>query len=101
MLHSSTLLQHVNTQPHFPQCPAFCLPVLPSLPPPTAPHTTPHTEGLVTTKGRVAAELNVGHDELVLTELLLGGAFADTTPDTLAALCSCFCWSERSRTPPA
>lgn len=57
-------------------------------------------EGLVTAKGRVAAELNVGHDELVLTELLLGGAFADITPDALAALCSCFVWSERSVVPP-
>lgn len=58
------------------------------------------TEGLVTVKGRVAAELNVGHDELVLTELLLGGAFADISPDALAALCSCFVWSERSTAPP-
>jgi ATP-dependent RNA helicase DOB1 len=57
-------------------------------------------EGLVTAKGRVAAELNVGHDELVLTELLLGGAFADIPPDSLAALCSCFVWSERAMVPP-
>lgn len=57
-------------------------------------------EGLVTAKGRVAAELNVGHDELVLTELILGGAFADAPPDVLAALCSCFVWSERSEVPP-
>lgn len=57
-------------------------------------------EGLVTAKGRVAAELNVGHDELVLTELLLGGAFADIPPDSLAALCSCFVWSERAVVPP-
>jgi ATP-dependent RNA helicase DOB1 len=57
-------------------------------------------EGLVTTKGRVAAELNVGHDELVLTELILGGAFADLSPDALAALCSCFVWSERATVPP-
>jgi ATP-dependent RNA helicase DOB1 len=54
----------------------------------------------VTAKGRVAAELNVGHDELVLTELILGGAFADISPDTLAALCSCFVWSERATVPP-
>jgi len=54
----------------------------------------------VTAKGRVAAELNVGHDELVLTELILGGAFADAPPDVLAALCSCFVWSERSEVPP-
>lgn len=60
----------------------------------------PAPEGLVTAKGRVAAELNVGHDELVLTELILGGAFADIPPDALAALCSCFVWSERAMVPP-
>lgn len=61
----------------------------------------PAAEGLVTAKGRLAAELNVGHDELVLTELILGGAFADLSPDALAALCSCFVWSERATVPPA
>jgi ATP-dependent RNA helicase DOB1 len=47
----------------------------------------------------VAAELSVGSSELVLTELLLGGAFADMGPDALAATCSCFVWSERTTTP--
>jgi ATP-dependent RNA helicase DOB1 len=54
------------------------------------------TEGLVTSKGRVAADLASGHDELVLAELLLGGAFSDLSPDQLVALCSCFVWSEKS-----
>jgi ATP-dependent RNA helicase DOB1 len=53
-------------------------------------------EGLVTAKGRLSAELASGHDELVLAELLLGGAFADLSPDQLVALCSCFVWSEKS-----
>uniref|UniRef100_A0A383W508 Helicase ATP-binding domain-containing protein n=1 Tax=Tetradesmus obliquus TaxID=3088 RepID=A0A383W508_TETOB len=53
-------------------------------------------EGLVTAKGRLAAELASGHDELVLSELLLGGAFAELSPDQLVALCSCFVWSEKS-----
>jgi ATP-dependent RNA helicase DOB1 len=50
----------------------------------------------VTAKGRLSAELASGHDELVLAELLLGGAFAELSPDQLVALCSCFVWSEKS-----
>lgn len=53
-------------------------------------------DGLVTAKGRLAAELTSGHDELVLAELLMGGAFADLATDQLVALCSCFVWSEKS-----
>lgn len=53
-------------------------------------------DGLVTAKGRLAAELSSGHDELVLAELLMGGAFTDLTTDQLVALCSCFVWSEKS-----
>jgi ATP-dependent RNA helicase DOB1 len=75
------------------------MPACPSLPPLLLLRASP-PEGLVTAKGRVAAELSVGHDELVLTELLLGGAFADTPPDVMAALCSCLVWSERSVVPP-
>lgn len=47
-------------------------------------------------KGRVAADLSSGHDELVLSELIMGGAFADLTTDQLVALCSCFVWAEKS-----
>lgn len=54
-------------------------------------------DGLVTSKGRLAAELSSGHDELVLAELLLGGAFSELSPDQLVALCSCFVWSEKSQ----
>lgn len=46
-------------------------------------------EGIVEVKGRVACEVNTA-DELVITELLLGGNMNDMTPEILVALCSCF-----------
>lgn len=52
-------------------------------------------DGLVTTKGRVAADLQVA-DELVLTELVFGGAFNGLKVPELVALASCFVWTERS-----
>lgn len=53
------------------------------------------SEGLVTKKGRTAAEISTG-DELVLCELIYGGAFGPLAPDQLAALVSCFVWREKS-----
>lgn len=52
-------------------------------------------EGLISVKGRVAADLQTG-DELVLTELLFNGTFNSLTPEQAAALCSCFVWQEKS-----
>lgn len=45
--------------------------------------------GVVEVKGRVACEINSA-DELVITELLLGGNLNDMPPEVLVALCSCF-----------
>ena len=53
------------------------------------------SEGLVTVKGRVAAELSSG-DELVLTEMLFAGTFTSLSLEQIAALCSCFVWPEKS-----
>lgn len=53
--------------------------------------TTP--EGVVEIKGRVACEVNTA-DELVLTELLLGGSLNDLSPEVLVAVCSCFVLDE-------
>lgn len=50
---------------------------------------------VVTLKGQVACSLATG-DELVLAEMLFGGVFRDLSGDQLAALCSCFVWSEKS-----
>jgi len=46
-------------------------------------------------KGRVAAGLS-SCDELVMTELLFGGAFTGLTPEQAAALCSCLVWAEKA-----
>ncbi|GBF95912.1 hypothetical protein Rsub_08503 [Raphidocelis subcapitata] len=53
------------------------------------------SDGLVTTKGRVAADLQAG-DEIVLTEMIFTGAFNGLPTNELAALCSCFVWVEKS-----
>lgn len=52
-----------------------------------------NNEGVVEVKGRVACEVNTA-DELVITELLLGGNLNDMTPEVLVALCSCFILDE-------
>ena len=52
-------------------------------------------EGLVTKKGRTAAEISTG-DELVLCELIYGGMFGPLSAAQLAALISCFVWREKS-----
>ncbi|KAJ1550430.1 ATP-dependent RNA helicase mtr4, partial [Cladochytrium tenue] len=49
---------------------------------------------VIETKGRVACEVSVG-DELVLTELLLDGAFGDLSVERCVALLSCFCHGEK------
>ena len=46
-------------------------------------------------KGRVAAALS-SCDELVMTELLFGGAFTGLSPEQAAALVSCLVWSEKA-----
>ncbi len=46
-------------------------------------------DGVVEVKGRVACEVNTA-DELVITELLLGGNLNEMTPEVLVALTSCF-----------
>ncbi|KAJ3107729.1 ATP-dependent RNA helicase mtr4 [Phlyctochytrium planicorne] len=50
---------------------------------------------VIEVKGRVACEVSVG-DELVLTEMIFNGMFADLSVDQCVALLSCFCCSERS-----
>lgn len=52
-----------------------------------------NSEGVVEVKGRVACEVNSA-DELVITELLLGGNLNDMAPEVLVALCSCFVLDE-------
>ncbi len=42
-----------------------------------------------------APQLQSG-DNLVLGEMVFGGAFGGLTSEQIAALCSCFVWSERS-----
>ncbi|CAG8446308.1 1514_t:CDS:10, partial [Scutellospora calospora] len=46
-------------------------------------------DDIVTVKGRVACDINVG-DEIVLTEMLLNGGFSDLSVEMIAALLSCF-----------
>ncbi|EFN51100.1 hypothetical protein CHLNCDRAFT_141429 [Chlorella variabilis] len=53
--------------------------------------------GVVTLKGRFAAELSTG-DELVLTEMVFAGVFQDMSLEQLCALISCFIWREKSET---
>ena len=52
---------------------------------------------VIQTKGRVACEISAG-DELVLTELVFNGAFANLTVEQTNALLSCFTFSESTKT---
>lgn len=52
-------------------------------------------DDVIETKGRVAAELNAG-DEIVLTELMFSGLFNEMSPESIAALLSCFVVDEKS-----
>lgn len=55
-----------------------------------------NADGIVEVKGRVACEVNTA-DELVITELLLGGNMNDMGAEVLVALCSCFVNDEGKR----
>mmetsp|Transcript_5957 Transcript_5957/g.15823 ORF Transcript_5957/g.15823 Transcript_5957/m.15823 type:complete len:1086 (-) Transcript_5957:281-3538(-) len=57
------------------------------------------SEGVVTLKGRVAAGIATG-DELVLCEMIFGGAFNPMTIEQITATCSCFVWREKSEAGP-
>lgn len=52
-----------------------------------------NAEGIVEVKGRVACEVNTA-DELVITELLLGGNLNEMSAEVLVSLCSCFVLDE-------
>ncbi|KAI0563582.1 superkiller viralicidic activity 2-like 2 [Gracilaria domingensis] len=52
-----------------------------------------NNEDVVEVKGRVACEINTAN-ELVLTELLLGGSLNNMDPAVLVAVCSCFVLDE-------
>lgn len=52
-----------------------------------------NSDGIVEVKGRLACEIHAA-DELVLTELLLGGSLNDMEPEVLVALISCFVLDE-------
>lgn len=54
------------------------------------------SSGVIQTKGRAACEINAG-DELVVVELVFGGAFNDLEPEQCVALLSCFSYDERKR----
>jgi ATP-dependent RNA helicase DOB1 len=49
-------------------------------------------------KGRVACEITSG-DELLLTEMLFNGAFAELTPHQINSLLSCFVFDEKTEQP--
>lgn len=49
-------------------------------------------------KGRVACEITSG-DELLLTEMLFNGAFADLNPHQINSLLSCFVFDEKAEHP--
>jgi ATP-dependent RNA helicase DOB1 len=51
---------------------------------------------LMSSQGRVACEISTG-DELLLTELMLGGVFNSLGPEDCAALLSCFVFDEKVR----
>jgi ATP-dependent RNA helicase DOB1 len=53
-------------------------------------------EGMITSKGRIAAAITAG-DELVITQLLLSGALDGFAPDHLAALFSVFVGEEQNK----
>jgi ATP-dependent RNA helicase DOB1 len=50
-------------------------------------------DNVIQTKGRVACEISAG-DELVLTEMIFGGAFNDLTSEQCVAVLSCLTFSE-------
>ncbi|KAG0569232.1 hypothetical protein KC19_6G075600 [Ceratodon purpureus] len=54
-------------------------------------------EEVVELKGRVACEISSA-DELVLTELMFGGIFNDSTVEQVVALLSCMVWQEKLKT---
>lgn len=56
-------------------------------------------DDVIELKGRVACEISTG-DELLLTELIFGGAFNDLDAEQCAALLSCFVFQERSKEKP-
>jgi ATP-dependent RNA helicase DOB1 len=56
-------------------------------------HTT--TSDVIDVKGRVAAEISTG-DELVATELIFTGVFADLSVAQCVSLCSCLVFNERA-----
>lgn len=51
------------------------------------------------TRAQVAAGIATG-DELVLCEMIFGGAFNALSVEQLAAACSCFVWREKSEASP-
>lgn len=53
------------------------------------------TQDVIDIKGRVACEITSG-DELLLTEMLFNGAFADLTPHQINSLLSCFVFDEKT-----
>lgn len=52
-----------------------------------------NAQSIVEVKGRVACEVNTA-DELIITELLLGGNLNDMSAEVLVSLCSCFVLDE-------
>uniref|UniRef100_A0A0N5A2L5 Superkiller viralicidic activity 2-like 2 n=1 Tax=Parastrongyloides trichosuri TaxID=131310 RepID=A0A0N5A2L5_PARTI len=52
-------------------------------------------DGIITLKGRVACEISAA-DELVLTEMIFGGVFANLDFKQTAALLSCFVFQEKA-----
>lgn len=53
---------------------------------------------VVQLKARVACEISTG-DELLLSELLFDGFFNELTPETCAAVLSCFIFEEKAESP--
>jgi len=53
-----------------------------------------NSEDIIQLKGRVACEINAA-DELVLTELIFSGVFADLAIEQVVALLSCFVFQEK------
>jgi DSHCT (NUC185) domain len=92
--HMNIPLMSLSTTHTTPPPPPLHASTLPTLPAPLP--LLPSSEGLVTSKGRVASELASAADELVLAELLLGGAASALAPHQLVALMSTFVWQERS-----
>lgn len=53
-------------------------------------------DGVIEVKGKLACEVSSG-DELVITELMLGGKLNSMSPEILVALCSCFVVDEAKK----